>query len=103
MSDKLVSDDLVHAVREFIKPDGVTWFRGIKEEHGTVDAVFNEHYTGRDPTTGTPGLLKKIRHVVAWREGMTVRNFMRDSGLCNGWTQQDLVDLWAVAVDKAIS
>jgi hypothetical protein len=48
---------------EWLRPEGVEFFKGLIEEYGTVLAVWNEG---------------NIPHSVHFREGMQVRNWMRD-------------------------
>jgi hypothetical protein len=59
----------------------------MMKKHGRVDAVFME---GRLP------------HPVHFREGMTVRNFMRGTGLCEGWDAHDYDDNWVELVELSL-
>lgn len=47
----------------WLKPEGIKYLKGIIEEHGTILAVWNSN--------GIP-------HAVHFREGMQIRNWMRD-------------------------
>ena len=80
----------VTAVREWLGPDGLKFFRDVKEEHGEVNVVLT-----------IPG--SRIPHPIHFREGMQIRNVLRKSGLCKGWSDHDLDDRWAEIVEQAIS
>lgn len=58
------------------------------EEHGRIDAVYME---GRIP------------HPVHFREGMQIRNFMREQPECKGWTDHEYDDNWVKAVEQALN
>lgn len=82
-----ISDALVGHVREKLGDNGVSFFRSLLSEHGTVSPVL---YDGPIP------------HPVHFREGMTVRNIMRKSGLCSDWSDHDFDDNWTKVIEKAI-
>jgi hypothetical protein len=60
------------------------------------------HFTG----TASPVFGRKsnrcIPHPVHFREGMSVRNAMRDSGLCTDWSDHDFDDNWTEVVELAV-
>ena len=73
--------------KEWLGPDGIQWFRSIKEKHGTVLAVWGE----------------RLPHAVHFQEGMQVRNWMRQQPefsdkLDGHW----LDDNWAEFVEKVL-
>lgn len=78
---------LVSRVRKWLGPAGVEHFRDIKKKHGKINAVWMD------------GI---IPHPVHFREGMQVRNFMRGTGLCDGWTAHDYDNFWIPVVERAI-
>lgn len=82
-----ITDDLVNSVRDWLGEAGVRHFRGIRAGHGRIDAVWNEG--------GIP-------HMVHFREGMQVRNKLRD--LTNGiWSAHEYDDNWVAVVERAIN
>lgn len=87
MSNKHITPALVEQVRAWLGKEGRAFFRQVKQEHGTLNACWIED--------GIP-------HPVYFREGMQVRNFLRGTGLCEGWTDHDLDDNWIPVVEKAI-
>jgi len=44
----------------------------------------------------------RIPHPVHFREGMQIRNFMRASGYCQGWTSEDFDEMWVKAVEETL-
>ena len=85
---KKIPSALIPKLRVWLGYDGCALFTMFKEETGTVSPVLNR-----------PGFLL---HPVHFREGMAVRNFMRGSGECEGWTDEELDDNWTKAVELAI-
>lgn len=78
--------ELIRQVREWLGEDGIRFFREVKQEHGKVDAVWNEG--------GIP-------HPVHFREGMQVRNKLRE--LTNfSWTAHEYDDRWVGIIEEAI-
>jgi len=84
---KEIPAGLIEKVQAWLGRNGVEWFRGVKKKHGGVSAVFS--------SGGIP-------HPVHFREGMQVRNFMRSTGLCEGWNSHDYDNNWSRVVEKAI-
>lgn len=82
-----ITPQIVEGLREWLGPDGIAFFTETKEEHGRVDAVFVEG--------GIP-------HAVHFREGMQVRNKLRDL-TNNSWTDHQYDDLWVAAVEAALA
>lgn len=83
----MITDDLVSQVREWLGPEGRQHFQRIKDQHGTVNACWMEG--------GIP-------HPVHFREGMQVRNKLRE--LTNGeWTAHEYDDHWVEVIERAIA
>ena len=55
--------EVIEKFRKWLRPEGIQYLRDIIEKHGTILAVWNDH--------GIP-------HPVHFREGMQIRNWMRD-------------------------
>ena len=85
--EKEISPELVEKTREWLGKDGLEFFTKMKKEHGRYDAVFAE---GRFP------------HAVHFREGMQVRNHMRETGLCESWDSHDFDNSWVSLITKAV-
>lgn len=81
-----IPSQLAEALRVWLGPQGRRFFLDCRAGHGTVSPVLE----------GWPP------HPVHWREGMAVRNFMRRSGFCEGWTADELDEAWIRAVEMAI-
>jgi len=87
-------EGLVEKVREWLGADGLDFFTKCLKDHGTVSPCYPEEMS-------VPG--RPIPHPVHLREGMSVRNFMRDTGLCEGWDAHDFDNNWAEVVQLAIN
>jgi len=84
---KEISSELIEKTRKWLGKDGIAFFNEMKEKHGKYDAMFMEG---------------SIPHPVHFREGMQVRNFMRQSGLCEDWDDHDFDDSWVELITKVI-
>ena len=81
----LAKHSLAKAIREWLGDVGIAHFREYKKKYGTVSPVIG----GNPP------------HAVHFREGMTVRNKLRE--LTNYvWTAHQYDDIWAEIVEAAI-
>jgi hypothetical protein len=87
MSDQTITPALVRHVRAYLGDNGAEFFRNLLRDHGEINVVLSDG--------GIP-------HPVHFREGMRVRNAMRESGLCEGWNDHDFDDLWIRVVCHAI-
>lgn len=83
-----ITKEIVVKVHDWLGEKGRDFFREVKEEHGTLNAVLHDG---------------NIPHPVHFREGMQVRNFLRQTGLCDDWSDHDLDDNWCEVVEKAIN
>lgn len=87
MADKEIPQELVDHVKTRIGPHGCKLFKDYKEKHGTICPTF-------------------LRGVVPWpvhlREGMAVRNIMRDLPVCKDWTDHDFDDNWTKVIGKVL-
>ena len=82
-----ISPSLIQKLRAWLGYDGCAWFLMHKESAGTVSPILR--------VNGLP-------HAVHFREGMQVRNFMRSTGECDGWSDKDYDDNWVRVVELAI-
>lgn len=83
----MITDDLVAQVREWLGPEGRDHFSKIKADHGVIDACWMEG--------GVP-------HPVHFREGMQVRNKLREL-TNNEWTAHEYDDRWVEVIERAIN
>lgn len=82
-----ITDELVAQVRDWLGQEGVDFFRKVKEDHGQINACWMEG--------GIP-------HPVHFREGMQVRNKLRElTG--NAWTTHEYDDNWVEVIERAIN
>ena len=81
-----ITEEIVQQIKEWLSASGVSFFREMQEKHGTVSPVLIE--------CGIP-------HPVHFREGMQVRNKLRDITKYS-WTDHEYDDLWTTVIEKAI-
>ena len=82
----MITEELVIQIRDWLGTKGISFFKSLKATYGRVDAIWTE--------CGIP-------HVVHFREGMQVRNKLRD--LTNGaWTSYEYDDNWIEVIERAI-
>jgi hypothetical protein len=64
----MTEQEIIDQLRAFLREEGISFFRQVKEEFGTVLAVLPvSHELNHD---GIP-------HPIHFREGMQIRNFLR--------------------------
>ncbi len=78
---------LIPELRKWLGDTGLTFFRDIKAEHGKVNAVWMEG--------GIP-------HAVHFREGMQVRNKLRDL-TDNRWSSHEYDDTWVDIIEECLN
>ena len=77
-------NDLIQKVQKWLGKKGISFFLNIKEKYGRIDAIWDEG--------GIP-------HAVHFREGMQVRNFLRDHV---DWDAHQLDNTWVEIIEEAI-
>ena len=78
-------NELVKKLKEWLKDDGIKFFRDLKTKYGRIDAVWME-------SCGIP-------HCVHFIEGMQVRNFLRDHV---DWDSIKLDEEWVGLIEESI-
>ena len=81
-----VSAKTIENVKKWLGKTGIDFFKGIKEKHGRIDAVWMED--------GIP-------HPVHFREGMQVRNQLRTTKECKEWNAHDFDASWVQVIEEA--
>ena len=87
LSSFINTKKLIKKCYEFLGDDGIKFFKKIKKEQGRVDGVLKAG---------------NIALAIHFREGMQIRNFMRKSGLCKGWSDHDYDNNWVHLVECAL-
>ena len=82
-----IHPELIKKTKEWLSVDGHQFFKELLEVHGKVNAVFMEG---------------PVPHLVHFREGMQIRNFMRTSNMCDDWDDHDFDDNWVELIEKAL-
>jgi len=82
-----ITNEIVESVYKWLGEDGIDFFASCVRDHGEIACVYMEG--------GIP-------HPVHLREGMQVRNHLRDTGLCADWDCHDLDNLWPTIVERAL-
>lgn len=80
---------IIQQLKEWLGQDGISFFRECKEKYGDVSPVYPEPECPYLP------------HPVHFREGMQVRNFLREI-TNNGWTAHEYDDRWIGLTERAI-
>ena len=88
MSARTIPPALLSRCRIWLGKKGHDFFSKVKAEHGDLNAVWMEG---------------SIPHSVHFTEGMTVRNWMRLTGLCDGWDCCDFDDNWMTLIEMCIA
>lgn len=83
---------LVERLKEWLGDDGQDFFTGLKRDHGAINVVLPS-LDGKEP---------RIPHPVHFREGMTVRNWLRQQPECQGWDAHQFDDRWVSLVEEAL-
>ena len=105
---------LINRLRAWLGDDGIGFFRRVRDEYGTLNAVWPEPMVGQSgsfpfgvPSKHNPdGPRPPIRvmpHPVHLREGISVRNWLRTQPETAGWTDHDYDDRWQDVVLRAIN
>ena len=119
MSEKKseVTEEIVSYMRKEMPDAYKNFFRAVKEYEGKLNTVlYTEEleylHKGEVPPENikeeisschpTKQRLFRIPHPVHWREGMAVRNSLRECEHCKDWTDHDFDDNWIEVVERAI-
>lgn len=90
---RAIDPALPERMAEWLGKDGIEFFYHCLVLYGNISPVYSGGVAG--------GV--KIPHAVHFQEGMQVRNFMRDTKLCLGWSAIDYDDRWEEVVHEALS
>jgi hypothetical protein len=113
-SEAEITDEMVAYIRERLGEDGIDFFRIVKQHKGKLNCVLTadeRQYiaeNGEAPPKqsneiGAAALREAAGpHPIHLREGMWVRNRLRDSGLCRDWSDHDFDNNWARVVERVI-
>ncbi len=94
--DKPISIELAESVGNFLGEGGLLFMEAIRDRRGTLNTVLSTQ-----PFRVNDGV-RQIPHPVHFREGMAIRNHMRDLKECEGWDDHDFDDNWQDAVLMAV-
>lgn len=83
-------DTIIQKTKEWLGEEGISHFQQYKEKYDTVSPVFYDEKA-------------LIPHPVHFREGMQIRNFLRQLPECKEWTAHDFDNRWIEIIEKAIS
>jgi hypothetical protein len=86
MTPEPTDPELVSKMKTWLGDKGIAFFREIKKKHGTLLAVWMEG--------GIP-------HAVHFREGMQIRNKLRDFTQ-GSWTCHEYDDNWTTVIEACI-
>jgi len=83
----IIEDPLIKKVKKWLGLKGIKFFNDNNKKYKRIDAIWLEG--------GIP-------HVVHFREGMQVRNFLRTLPECKKWNSHDFDNNWVEIVERAI-
>ena len=86
--DYMLSSESMAKLQMWLGVDGIRFFKELKEKYGKVDAVYMDG---------------SIPHLVHFREGMSVRNFLRTLDECENWDAHKLDDSWVEIIGDVIN
>jgi hypothetical protein len=89
MKDKRSKEEyipLIPQLQEWLGEKGIGFFKRLKNEYGTVNAIWSEG--------GIP-------HVVHFREGIQIRNKLRDL-TNNSWSCHEYDNTWVEIIEECI-
>jgi hypothetical protein len=92
-----VTPALVEHIKTWLGEEGLKFFAECKRDHGTVSPVLR---VALEPDRD--GFPRSMPHPVHFREGMQVRNQMRQHGDCANWTAHDFDNKWSEVVEKCL-
>lgn len=86
-----ITNELIQEMQKWLGDKGVKFFRDLKEEHGRVDPCLSIDCSPHPP----------LPHPVHFREGIAVRNKMREL-TAYSWTDHEYDDNWVEVIERAI-
>lgn len=85
---KHITDEMVQVIKNYLGKDGIAFFRELKEKYNDISPVIIEG---------------SLPHPVHFREGMSVRNALRNAKVCpKDWGPHEYDDNWTEIVERAI-
>ena len=93
-----ITSELIDAIREWLGPEGLAFFRGLKERYGRVDPLLKIYTASHGDFHGAGPPLPWPVH---FREGMKVRNKMREL-TDYSWTAHEYDDHWVEVVEQVM-
>lgn len=87
-----IESTLSNKLSLWLGSENVRYFSHLKGLTGTVSPVLKLNYARK----GIPA------HPVHFREGMQIRNWMRDQEECKDWTTEDFDNHWISLVETII-
>jgi NTP pyrophosphatase (non-canonical NTP hydrolase) len=87
---KEITHEMEDLVRNYLTREGLQFFKIIYNLVGTVNVVIS------------PIDVTYVPHPTHFREGMQIRNLLRESKLCPDWTDHDYDNNWFRIVESAI-
>ena len=91
VSPSLPHEEIISELKKWLGHEGVDFFKQLQQRYGTLHAILDD---GSDAETG-------YVHLVHYREGMQVRNKLRELTHYS-WTDQEYDDRWSGLVEEAI-
>jgi len=90
---QVIDVSLIEKAKSWLGPEGISFFKHLKGLTGNVSPVLKLNVERK----GIPS------HPIHFREGMSIRNWMRDQVECNDWNGEDFDENWVDLIELTIS
>ena len=87
-----IEESLVKKLSEWLGDDGLHFFRTLYKLTGSYIPVLKLNYEKK----GVPA------HPVHFREGVSVRNFLREQNECGNWSFEEIENNYALVIREAV-
>lgn len=87
-----IQDSLIDKLYAYLGDENVRYFKHLKGLTGTYAPVLRLNFAKKHIPI----------HPVSWREGMQIRNFLRDQDECKNWKGTDFDDNWTLLIELTI-
>jgi hypothetical protein len=82
-----IPEDLIELTKEFLEEKGINQFKKWYKKYKTVSPIYKKD---------------NIIYITDWREGRAIISFMKKSGFCKEWTDEDFLNNWKILIEAII-
>jgi hypothetical protein len=88
----MINTRLIDKAKVWLGTEGISFFSHLKGLTGEVSPVLNLNVKRK----GIP------IHPIHFREGMSIRNWMRDQIECKDWSADEMDEKWVLLIEEVI-